>query len=123
MTITIQTEALFKSRIILLDHLKQRGFDVSNYEGSSVTEVHSMQTTKQLDMLVETEKGKAYIKYHIIKNLRSQNIYEYVEDLFDLEEVLKKEDDLIIIIKDEPNDSLQQIMKNLWAQDGVQFKY
>ena len=66
-----QTGEVYKSRQVILEHLKNRGFDVSNYEGSSVNEVNTMLQTKQLDMLVSTPSGKkAYVKYHILKNLR-----------------------------------------------------
>ena len=117
---TGEIENLFKSRKVLLDLLKKRDFNVNDYEGSSVTEIDTMHKSKQLDMLVERNDGKkAYIKYHIAKNLRVQNIYEYIEDLFDLEQILKKKDDLIIIQKDEPNDSLKQLLRNIWAQDKI----
>ena len=53
------------------------------------------------------------------KSLRTQNIYEYIEDLFELEKLLEKKDDLIIIQRDEPNDPLKQLLRNIWAQDKV----
>ena len=81
-----QTALLFKSRANLLALLHTRGFNVADYEGSSVTEVHSMHQAKQLDMLVTQQEGgkKAYVKYHLAKTLRSPNLYEYIDDLFDL---------------------------------------
>lgn len=110
---------IFKSRQHILQLLEAQGYDVTNYEGSSVTEVHSMYAAKQMDMLVSTPGGKkAYVKYHLAKGLRAPNIYDYIEDLYNLEEVLKKTDDLIIIVKDEPNDSLVKVLKNIWEQDG-----
>ncbi len=73
-----------------------------------MNEVHVMVQNKQLDMLLENEETqkKAYVKYHLAKTLRPQNVSEYVEDLFDIEKVLNKDDDLIIIAVDNPNDSL-----------------
>lgn len=115
-----QTEQLYKSRSVLLELLKNRGFNISNYEGSSVTEIHGMQQAKQLDMLMTNDDNKkVYVKFHITKNLRAQNLYEYVEDLFELENLLGKNDDLIIVIRDEPNDTLRQILRNIWAQEKV----
>ena len=117
---TGEIESLFKSRKILLELLKDRGFNVKDYEGSSVNEIDSMHKSKQLDMLVERpDKKRAYIKYHISKSLRTQNIYEYIEDLFELEKLLEKKDDLIIIQRDEPNEPLKQLLRNIWAQDKV----
>jgi len=76
---------------------------------------------KQLDMLFTKQDGskKAYVKYHLSKSLRPVNIYEYIDDLFNLEEVLKKTDDLIIIMKDEPNETTEKTLSNIWEQDGV----
>ena len=111
---------IFKSRENILQLLKKQGYNVDNYSGVSINEVHSMFQEKQMDMLVESDEGKkAYIKYHLAKRLTAPNIYEYIEDLFNLEAVLKKSDDLIIIIKDEPNDSLIKILKNIWEREKV----
>ena len=38
--------------------------------------------------------------------LRPANLHEMIDDLFNLEEVLKKDDTLFIIIKDEINETL-----------------
>ena len=62
---------------------------------------------------------KVYIKYHLAKTLRHNNIYDYIDDLFNLEEILTKKDDLVIIIRDEPNDSINKILNNIWKQDGI----
>ena len=111
---------IFKSRENILQLLKKQGYNIDNYSGVSINEVHSMFQEKQMDMLVESDEGKkAYIKYHLAKRLTAPNIYEYIEDLFNLEAILKKSDDLIIIIKDEPNDSLIKILKNIWEREKV----
>lgn len=116
-----ETTQIFKSRNNILALLKAQGYDTSSYDGASVADVHSMSQANQMDMLVTVSKTgkKAYIKYHIEKALRINNIYDFIEDLMNLESVLQKTDDLIIIIKDEPNDSLQKNLKNIWEQDGV----
>ncbi len=104
----------------MLDLLKKQGYNVENYSGTSINEVHSMFQEKQMDMLLETNEGKkAYVKYHLAKRLTAPNIHEYIEDLFSLEGILQKSDDLIIIIKDEPNDSLIKILKNIWERENV----
>ena len=111
---------IFKSRENILEILKQQEYNTDNYSGMSINEVHSMFQEKQMDMLLETNEGKkAYVKYHLAKRLTAPNIYEYIEDLFNLEGILKKSDDLIIIIKDEPNDSLIKILKNIWEREKV----
>lgn len=108
-----------KSRDNILSILKHRGFDVENYEYQSISQVHIMFLNDQLDMLVvhpENNK-KAYVKFHLGKTLRNNNIMDYIDDLFTLESVLKKEDDLIIIGRDSANDSMEKILRQLWSQD------
>jgi DNA-directed RNA polymerase subunit H (RpoH/RPB5) len=111
----------YKSRINILDILKSQGYNISNYEGSGINEVNSMFNTTQLDMLLtkNDESKKVYIKYHLAKTLSHTNISEYIDDLYNLETVLTKKDDLIIIMKDEPNESLIKILKNIWEQDHI----
>ena len=117
---------IFKSRQNILELLEEQGYNVDEYKGSSINEVNSMYQEKQMDMLVSKSSGKkTYIKYHLANlkgsggSLRANNIYEYIEDLMNLESILTKNDDLIIIIKDEPNDSLIKILKNIWEQEGI----
>ena len=110
---------IFKSRNIILDLLHTQGYDISKYEDPSITEVHTMFQAKQMDMLLEKSNKKAYVKYHLAKTLRTVNIYEYIDDLFNLEQILEKKDDLIIIIKDEPNEPLIKELKNILEKDGI----
>jgi len=116
-----QIDDIYKSRKTIVALLKRQDYDVSNYSEFSIHEVHTMFQSKQLDMLFTKQDGskKAYVKYHLAKSLRPVNVYEYIDDLFSLEEVLKKTDDLIIIMKDEPNETIQKNLKNIWEQDGV----
>ena len=110
---------IFKSRNIILDLLHTQGYDISKYEDPSITEVHTMFQAKQMDMLLEKSNKKAYVKYHLAKTLRTVNIYEYIDDLFNLEQILEKKDDLIIIIKDEPNEPLIKELKKILEKDGI----
>jgi DNA-directed RNA polymerase subunit H (RpoH/RPB5) len=107
-----------KSRNNILDILKSRGYDVSNYENQSVSQVHIMFQNDQLDMLVKnsTTDKKAYIKYHLGKTLRPNNVLDYVDDLFMLDNVLTNADDLIVIGRDSANDTLEKSMRQLWIQ-------
>ena len=142
----IEVVELFKSRETILDLLKNQGYDVSNYEKQSMTHVSAMKKNDQMDMLLETgDKKKVYVKYHLAKTLKENNILEYIDDLMyqdgddteaeaddaeadDTESddaeahagaYLKKSDDIIIVTKDEPNESLIKALKNIWKQDNV----
>ena len=53
------------------------------------------------------------------KKIRPVNIYDYVEELFNTENILSTQDDLIIVAKDKPNDSLIKAVNTLYKTDGI----
>lgn len=112
---------LFKSRTILLEQLKDQEYDTSQYENFSINEVNIMVENEQQDMLLTNSKSgnKIYVKYYIDKALRPQNIHDIIDDLYHLEKVLSTQDTLMIIVKDKPNDTLVNLVKNLYANDGI----
>ena len=107
-----------KSRNNVLDQLEKRGYDVDNYKGASIAQVHVMFQNSQLDMLVENPNNgrKVYVKYHLGKSLRSNNIMDMIDDLYTLDTILTKQDDLIIIAKDQANDSMEKHLREVWAK-------
>jgi DNA-directed RNA polymerase subunit H (RpoH/RPB5) len=117
---------IFKSRKHIVNFLKRQGFNVADYDSFSIHEVNAMYQAKQMDMLFKKDDGskKTYVKYHsgkgiqLEKSIRPVSIYEYIEDLFTLEEILTKTDDLIIIINDEPNETIEKTLRHIWEQDG-----
>ena len=112
---------IYNSRQTIIDLLKAQKYDVSQYKDFGINEVNTLFETKQMDMLLRKtdEEKKVYIKYHLGKSLRPVNLYEYIDDLFTLEDVLTKKDDLIVIMKDEPNDTIRKTLMNIWEQDGI----
>lgn len=119
--------SVYKSRSILLDLMKMQGYNVDDYEGFSVSEVNTMKTNNQLDMILEKNKvnveekrqSKIYIRYYLAKSLRPQNLQEMIDDLFNIEEVLTKADTLFIVVKDEVNETLSNALKHIWEQEGI----
>lgn len=109
-----------KSRSNILNILEERGFGVSDYVNESISQIHIMYQNNQLDMLIEKKENnkKAYIKYYLGKNLRLNNIMDFIEDLFTLDNVLTKKDDLIIVTRDLANESMIKNLRQLWAQQG-----
>ena len=82
-----------------------------------------MFTNKQLDMLLtngSTQK-KIYIKYHLTTKIRPGHVYDYIDDLYNLEDVLSPTDELIIITKDKIADTLVKLMETLYIKDKVFF--
>lgn len=118
-------QSVYNSRKIILEHMNYQNFNVDDYNNFSINEVYTMFQNKQLDMLLERniipEKGiprkKVYVKYHLAKTLRPQNIYDYVEDLFNIEQALSKDDDLIIVVRDEPNETIIKTLQQIWFSD------
>jgi len=111
---------VYTSRNVLLEILKWRGFNVDDYTDFSVTEVHILYNNKQLDMFVENpESGKKiYVKYHSGPRLSPLHIYDYVDDLFEIEEVLKNSDELIIVSKDKVNQTARDLASQLYIKDN-----
>jgi DNA-directed RNA polymerase subunit H (RpoH/RPB5) len=111
----------FQSRKNIIDLLEEQKYDVAQYKDFGINDVNTLFQTKQMDMLLTKPSSakKTYVKYHLAKSLRPVNLYEYMEDLYTLDEVLTKKDDLIVIIKDEPNDTIRKTLTNIWEQDGI----
>ena len=104
---------IFTSRKIILDLAKERGFNIDDYENFTIHEIQILKENKQLDMLLtNNETGqKIYYKYHLVTKLRGPHVQDYVEDLYQVEEILSEEDDLVIVTKDEPNVALKNLLK------------
>ena len=113
---------IFKSRKIILELMKAQGYNTADYEEFSINEIDAMVSNDQLDMLVQNtdSKQKTYIKYYInSKNIRKENLDTLIEDLFVLESVLTKSDTLIVIVNEEPNDTMVDRMKYLYDHDNI----
>ena len=119
---------IYNSRQVILELMKNQGYNVTDYANFSINEVNSMKQNDQLDMLLETNddevtdempKKKIYIRYYLTSRPAAKNIQEMIDDLFVLTETLKKTDTLFIIIKDEPNDTLINDIKHIWDSEGV----
>jgi len=119
--------SIYKSRNILLELMETQGYNINDNFEFSVNEINAMFSNKQLDMILEKNnenektkrKDKIYIRYYLVKSLRPQNIQEMIDDLFNVEEILTKDDTLYIVVKDEPNDTIVQLLKQIWEQDGI----
>ena len=116
--------SIFKSRRVLLEQLSRLEYNTADYSSFTVNEIDAMLTSSQLDMLLENEKTgrKVYVKYpraSSSRNIQQKLLDELVEDLFLMEDVLTRLDTLIIMIEDEPNDSLLAKLRTMWDRDGI----
>tara|TARA_B110000858_G_C17805015_1_gene477485 strand:+ start:424 stop:1074 length:651 start_codon:yes stop_codon:yes gene_type:complete len=112
---------LATSRKTLLAQLGDQGYDVSSYNNFSINEVNIMSQNKQQDMLIKNTKtgNKMYVCYYVDKALRPQNIHDMLEDLFHIEKILTTADILTIVVKDYPNDTLVNLLMNIYANDDI----
>ena len=115
--------SIYKSRSNILEILSDNlGYNTKEYDGFSINEIDAMFSNSQLDMLIKhsDSERKVYIKYYLTaKQIRPQNLDDIIEDLFVIENVLTKDDTLIIITEDEPNDTIVTKMKYLYDHDGI----
>jgi DNA-directed RNA polymerase subunit H (RpoH/RPB5) len=121
--------AIYQSRNVLLEQLGTQGYEIADYAGFSVNEVNTMKLNNQLDMLLtikdkdQKEKGenvrKTYVRFYLTKALRPANLQEMIDDLFNVEEILTKNDTLFIVVKDEVNDTLVSKIRHIWESDKI----
>jgi DNA-directed RNA polymerase subunit H (RpoH/RPB5) len=119
--------SVFKARTTILALMDKQGYNIDDYSNFSINEVNSMKQNNQLDMLLEKKeenpttkrKNKIYIRFYLTKMIRPANIQEMIDDLFNLEEILTKEDTLFIITKDEMNETIISELKHIWEKDGI----
>lgn len=119
--------SIHASRINILNLMKKQGYNVDDYANFSINEVNAMKQNNQLDMILEMKeenidtkrKNKIYIRYYFEKTLRQVNIQDMIDDLFNIEQILTKEDTLFIISKDDLNETLTNDLKHFWEKDGI----
>lgn len=118
--ISSQTISLIaKSRSNLLEQLNYQGYDITPYNEFSIEEINAMFLNKQLNMTLSGKNKKTYVIYHIEKTLRKENIDEYVEKVYNVEQLLTPDDMLVIIMKTQPNDTLIKHLKHIWEEKKI----
>lgn len=107
--------SIYTSRNILLEVLKLRGFDVSEYNNYTISHVGSMHEHGQLDLLLENGQQKVFVKYCLDSK---PNLSNLIDEFFKGETpILEAKDDLIILIKDEVNDSAMEFLDYVWSSE------
>jgi DNA-directed RNA polymerase subunit H (RpoH/RPB5) len=119
---SILISQIYKSRKILLDILQYyQHYNTDEYNNFSINEVNAMYSHNQLDMLLEKveegKKKKTYVSYYLGKTIKPANILEMIDDLYNLEEILTPEDTLMIITKDDMNETMTNLLKHIYEKD------
>lgn len=113
---------LYKSRKTILELLDAQKFDVSEYQDFNIAEIDAMYQKKQLDLQFNHKENntKVYVKYYLdSKQIKPNTLDQIIEDLFDIENILTKNDTLVIITDEEPNDTIINKIKYLFDKDGI----
>ena len=121
-TISNRILSIYKSRMTMIQLLNEQYYNVTDYENFSINEIDAMYANSQMDMLVshETNQTKVYVKYYLTaKQIKPPTLDDIIEDLYQIESVLTKNDTLIIIIEDEPNETILTKVRYLFDHDGI----
>ena len=116
--------SIYNSRKHMLDLMKKQNYNVDEYSNFSINEVNSMFQNNQLDIKLEkiNRENKAYIHYYLgktAKTITAKNLQDMIDDLFMVEEMLTKNDTLFIILKSDINETITNLLKNIWEKDGI----
>jgi len=131
--------SIYKSRKTIIQLLNKQGYDTEDYDNFNINEIDAMTATGQLDMFVTNKATscKVYIKYYLeSKQLRSPTLDDIVEDLFisitgekvgdststkqdGLESTLSKKDTLVVIVENEPNESIMARVEYLYEKENI----
>jgi DNA-directed RNA polymerase subunit H (RpoH/RPB5) len=122
---TTLTTTIHKTRKNLLSHLTAQGYNCDDYLNFSINETNALLDNDQLDLFVTNDATgkKIYVKYFLTKlqptkSLRENNIYEFCSDLYEYEEMLKDEDELMIIVSNPPNQQIDDLSRHIWNKDN-----
>jgi DNA-directed RNA polymerase subunit H (RpoH/RPB5) len=110
---------VFTAYSVLLDILKTRGFDVSEYEGFSKTQIASMLASNKMDLMMKSGKKKVYVRFELEKAPDLLKLADQFFEAYEEEAILTTEDDLIIVSKDPANDSKYELMNDLWENRKI----
>jgi DNA-directed RNA polymerase subunit H len=114
--------SIYNSRKNILEILESQGYDTSGYAEFSSNEIDAMYSNSQLDMLISkpSDEKKVYIKYFLqSKQMLKENLDDFVEDLFTIESILTKNDTLVIIANEDPNETITNKVRYLYDHDGI----
>jgi len=118
---------IHKSRSTLIDLMRAQGYDTQEYDNSTLTDTNAKHSSDQLDMLFDKSAQvgetrtihKTYVNYHLDKALRPPYIQEIIDDLFHVEEVLQKNDTLMIVTKGDTSDNVLNTISHILEKDGI----
>ena len=114
---------IFTSRCNLLKQLKTAGYNTLPYDNFTINEIYSMERHNSLDFNVSNDTNShIIIKYYLDKPIKNNIIQNIITELWNSKNGLDFIPDsyiIVIIIKDEPNNSLQELVKQIFAEENI----
>ena len=111
---------VFNGYRVLLEIVKLRGFDVSDYEGFSKAQIAGMLESNTMDLFFKKEDKKLYVHYELEK---SPDLMKLAEQFYEPNDqqpaILTQQDDLFIVAKDNANDSKVELLNDLWENRKI----
>jgi DNA-directed RNA polymerase subunit H (RpoH/RPB5) len=118
-----------KARQNVLELMNKNGYDTTEYDNFTKSEVNAMNSYNQLDMLLtkEEDNSKIYIRFALDTKITVNLIKGMVENIFYATEdgdesstsILSKNDILYIIFQSDPNQTVVNMLKHIWETDGI----
>ena len=124
-------ENIYKSRKNILKMLRLRGFDTSKYDNQNREELIVLYQNKDkktsslkdtIDILIEREDKKVFVKYILSEKPRSSAIKKYIDGIyFEDNSFLEKEDEIIFITKDKVTykGALENYMNSIYLSNKI----
>lgn len=114
---------IFNSRNNLLAQLKKAGYNTTPFADFTINEIYFMERHNELDFKVSNSDNQTVlIKYYLDKPIKPNIIQNYITNLWST----KKDDEfipdnftIVFIIKDEPNSSLLELVKQIYAEENI----
>ena len=114
---------IFTSRNNLLKQLKSSGYNTLAYDNFTINEIYAMERHNSLDFNVSNDNNlHVIIKYYLDKPIKNTVIQTLINELWNAKNGLDFIPDthiIVIIIKDEPNNSLQELVKQVFAEENI----
>ena len=120
---------LYNSRQNLIEILGDIGYNTSSHELFSMNELYSMIQNEQINFnlkkINQDDKCKnVQIHYYELlgktnKALRDKVIDEIIEDYYYIQNILGPNDRLIIVVNDDPNDTIINYLKQMWEKNHL----
>ena len=134
-------ELIYKAYQTLLKILKYQNYNTNKYDNYSIHNIFQMIATNTLNLFLDEYmddnkynehlpdylkqsisdeyKPKTLVHFQMDKTLRKNILYDLVEEYIHIEVKISRKDNLIIITKEQLNESMLKEIQQLWEQDHI----